>query len=234
MMPIGLSHHSETAKFVEKQMRNWELVRSQRPAGPAPPKSAVEDFVYLSAQAGAGVGEVADRLGQALGWPVFDKELLHAMAGDDAVRERLYKSMDERDVSWFEETLRSIFDQGFVKNDFFQRLSRTVLSIARQGHAVFVGRAAGFILPADVGLRVRLVAPLPVRVAHHAKVEGLGAEQARMDIEQRDRERAEFVRAHFRRNIEEVLQFDLVLNMAKFTSSRAAELILTARKGTCG
>jgi len=84
--------------MVEKQMRNWELAKAQRLTVPEPRRAEVEDFIAISRSVGAGGNSVAVVLGEALGWPVFDKEILQTMAGDDAIRREIYASMDERDI----------------------------------------------------------------------------------------------------------------------------------------
>ena len=92
------------ARVVERQMRNWELARSQRLKLPEPKRQEVEDFVCVSRRvATPGAEEVAARLGKKLGWPVFDKEILEAMAGDDFYRQQIYANMDQRDLSWTED-----------------------------------------------------------------------------------------------------------------------------------
>ena len=109
------------ARLVERQMRNWELARAQRLSVPAPQRKEVEDFIAVSRAVGAGGVEVAARLGEALSWPVFDREILDVMAGDDEMRRQVYASMDERDMSWFEETASSLLQPEVVKNDYFHR-----------------------------------------------------------------------------------------------------------------
>lgn len=227
--PTG-SGGGASAKAVERQMRNWEFARAQRLAQPQGSRPDVEDFICISRVAGAGGQEIATRLGERLGWAVFDKELLRLMADDDATREQLYASMDERDLGWFEEALRSFTDPTFVRNDYFHRLTRTVISLARQGHAVFLGRAVGWILPRHVGLRVRLVAPVETRLRAFAARHQLTEAQAREAMARLEHDRALFVQTHFRVAIEDPLQYDLVLNMDRFSADAAVNLILAARE----
>ena len=217
-------------RLVERQMRNWELARAQRLTVPKEQRADVEDFIAISRLVGAGGRELASRLGELLGWPVFDKELLGAMAGDDAMREHIYSSMDERDMSWSEETLRSIVQPEFVKNDYFHRLTQTVLSIARQGHAVFLGRAIDLILPQNRGLRVRLTAPTERRVKAYAAAGGLNDAEALQELTRIDHERAEFVRRHFQIDPVDATRADLTINLERLSVADAVELILLARE----
>ena len=221
-------------KLVERQMRNWELVRTQRVTVPEAHRKEVEDFIAISRQEGAGGGEVAGMLGERLGWPVFDREILHAMAGDDAVHRQVYGSMDERDLSWFEEVARVFTQPELVKNDYFHNLTRTTLSLARQGRAVFVGRAADLILPKEVGVRVRLVAPIDFRVRRIAQQRQMTLEEARKEVTRIDHERAEFIRHHFHISIDEATRCDLTINRGRISAAQAVELILSAHENLIG
>lgn len=222
------SHSAGSA--VERQMRNWELMRSQRLDVPTPKRADVEEFFTISRQVGAGGAEVAALLAERLGWPIFDKEILDAMAGDDRLRRQVYDSMDERDLGWFEEALRSLMQSEFVKNDYFHKLSETVLSLARQGHGVYLGRGADLILPRNMGMRVRLVAPLEQRIERIAAIEKLDIEAARTEIERRQIERATFVRNRYRVEPNDPTRFDLIINVGRFTPAQTAEIILNASK----
>ncbi len=219
------------AKLVERQMRNWELARSQRPAEPRPPKRPeVEDFVCLSRMVGIDTGELAAELGRRLGWPVFDKELLEAMAGDDFTRRQLYATMDERDLGWTEEVVRSLLRHELDRNDYFHRLCETLLSLARQASSIFVGRGADLILPSSRGFRVRLVAARSRRIRDFAHAYGMSEVEAAKALERVERERGEFFRHHFQRDPHDPTRHDLTINLDRFTVPQTVELILEGRQ----
>lgn len=226
------SYNPAAAKLVERQMRNWELARAQRLSVPAPQRKEVEDFIAISRNAGARGKAVAAELGEKLGWPVFGREILDVMAGDDGLRRQIYASMDERDLSWYQETLRALTQPEFIKNDYFHRLTETVLSLARQGHAVFLGRGADMILPRTIGFRVRLVAPSELCAENFAKHHDLTPDQARLEVGRLEQERSEFIRNHFRVDAADLTRHDLIINMERFTSGQAVELILSGRSAT--
>lgn len=229
-MSSSSSFHSNPAvtRAVERQMRNWEIARAQRgPAAAAKP--SVHDFIALSRAVGAGGGAIAAALGERLGWPVFDQQILNVMAGDDESRQRVYASMDERDLTWCEEVLRSLMGHEFKRNDYFHCLSRTIVGLARQGPAVFLGRGADVILPRDKGLRVRLVAPMRMCVANYAARHNLPPEKAEAAVRENEKNRAEFVRHHFHIATDAPDRFDLVINLGTFSAEKTVELILAAR-----
>ena len=219
------------ARVVERQMRNWELARSQRLKVPEPRRREVEDFVTVSRRvATPGADAVAARLGKELGWPVFDKEILETMGGDDFYRQQIYANMDQRDLSWTEELLRGFFDGKFVKNDYFRRLGETLLSLARQGSAVFVGRGADLVLPKDRGFRVRLIDSWEARVAFMAAERGLGPAAAAAAIERLEKERGAFLERHFGLDPATSARFDLSVHLGRFEPDQAVEVILKARR----
>jgi cytidylate kinase len=224
---------AKLAKLVETQMRNWELAaRAQRVAAKqaAEPAAAkpVQPFVAISRLVGAGGYEVAALLGEKLGWPVFDKEILRTMAGDDRVRARLYESMDERDESWLEGVMRWLVQGEFRRDDYFHRLGETVLALARRSPVIFLGRGADLMLPQDCGLRVGIVAPLEQRVKTYAQRNQTDEKAAEAEMERIARERDEFIRNHFGRDPADPLRFDLILNLGRISAVQAVELILSA------
>jgi len=220
-----------TAKLIDQQLGNWELTRRQRKmtVRPQPVQAEVEDFICLSRMVGVDVYPIAAALGERLGWPVFGRELLDAMAGDDIIRQRIYESMDERDLNWWEESLRSVLDRGFVRNDYFCRLCETVLSLARQSSSIFVGRGTDLILPQQQGLRVRLIASLEHRIENHARRSGLDPFRARQEVDHIDRQRTEFFRHRFRIEASDPVRHDLILNLERWTPEEAVDLIFRAR-----
>jgi hypothetical protein len=224
-----VSGNPSIAKLIEKQLRSWELARAQRRKPPAPNKAEVEDFICVSRMVGIDGHRIATALGEKLDWPVFGREILEAMAGDNAIRRRIYARMDQRDLSWWEESLRVILDDTFTRNDYFRRLCETVLSLARQSPLIFVGRGADLIVPRDRGFRVRLIASPQTRIETHAALSGIDLEKAAREVEQIDRQRDEFFLRHFKVEASDPARHDLILNLDSWSADEVVDLILDAR-----
>ncbi len=228
-MPVSSSgRNPDLAKLVEKQLRNWELARAvqSKSAASAGDANKVYEFVTASRAVASGGTQVTTLLGERLNWPVFDRAILQAMAGDDTVRERLYKGLDERDVSWLESALRWIMRSELRNDDYFYRLSETALTLVRQGPAVFLGRGIDQLLPREQGLRVRVTASAERRAAEFARRNNMSPALAHAEIERIDRERAEYRRAHFGRYANDEACYDLILGMDRLTVDQAVETIL--------
>jgi hypothetical protein len=218
------------AKLVERQMRNWELARRQRDDVAATERPETGDFICLSRPVGVDVAAVGRRLHEALGWPVFDQQVLDHMAGDDRARRQLYEAMDQRDLAWWEEMVQPLIRGRFQPNDYFHRLCDTLLALARQGDAIFVGRAADLILPASRGLRVRLLASTESRLRHLAESQGFGPREARQELERVDADRREFLLRHFSLDSEEPTRHDVLINLDRLSADQASQLILSAHR----
>lgn len=226
----GLLHGGSngSARLVERQLRNWELGRAQQPAAATAGGADVHDFITISRMVGSGGEEFASEIAEQLQLPVFDREILQRMSGDDAMRQRIYTSMDERDLGWLEEALRAVLQAEFVRNDYFHQLVRTVLALARKAPAVFLGRAADLILPAGRGLRIRITAPLDACVETYARRMHMPREIAATEVDRIERERRGFALRHFHRDPADPARHDLQLNLGVFTLAEAVELALHA------
>lgn len=231
-MTIKLSTSQPAAwKLAERQMRNWELSRQQKPPPVADVKTPdVETFVAISRQFGAAGHEVAERVGALLGWPVFDRQILELMAGEDEMRHRLYQALDERDVNWLEEMVRMMGPEGPARMDYFHRLIEVVLALARKSHGIFLGRAADLILPGALGLRVRVIAPLTWRIERFAKANQVTEDEAKSRIKQMEAERAALIRRHFHVSPDDPDRYDLVLNRERWTADGLAQVIVDAAR----
>jgi cytidylate kinase len=211
-------------------MRNWELAKSQHVDVPVPLEQVVHHFITISRQAGSGGGEVAALLGERLSWPVFDRNILQVMAEDDTVRKNLYESMDENDRNWVHEFAQSLFANELPRNDYFNRLTQTMLAVVRQGPAVILGRGGGLILPSDCGLRVRIVAPLEYRVTRLTSKSEVSTKRASAILRETDEKRDQFIRSHFNVDPQDPYQYDLIINMERTSSDSAADTIAAASR----
>lgn len=233
----GLLRGNPVSQALEKAERNLDAVRKVHSMTPEPARPTSRAFtITLARVAGTQGSAIAREVGQLLGWKVYDQELLERIAQDMGLRTRLLKSVDERQQSWLMELVQS-FQRDLGKNEsrtfvgesaYVHQLIETILALGAKGECVIVGRGAGFILPAEATLRVRLVCPDSVRIAEVRRQLGLTEREAKKQIETIDRERVAFVRAHFFKDATDPLNFDLILNTEQFSVRQSAELIVEA------
>ena len=220
----------------ERQMQAWAHVHSTPEQAPgltdAPGKKlACGPYLSLSREAGAGASEVAQRVGEALGWQVLDRNLLDEMAAKFHTQKDLLEFVDETQASWAYDVLGTWMDRALVTHEkYVAQLGRLLLAHARKGRVVFVGRGTPFLLPRSGGLAVRLVAPVSVRVQRIMRTEGLPEREARARIEKTDHGRKEFVQRYFHHNIDDAHLYDMVLNTGRFGIDAVVAIILDALK----
>jgi cytidylate kinase len=196
-------------------------------------KHAEEPFpnfsIAISREAGARGTEVARLVGERLGWAVYDDELLEMIAHDLNVRVKLVESVDERHISWLQDTVEAICDVASVREaTYVRQLTETMLSLGARGNCLIVGRGSPFVLPSVTTLRVRLTAPLEDRIVHVAAEQHLSRMDAARQIARLDQQRAEFVAQHFHVDPADATHYDLVVNTSRFPLMECAELIIDA------
>jgi len=218
--------------IIDRQVRRSQ--EAQRAARHVPGGREAEAepraVITISRQLGSGGRLVAQKLAERLGWGLWDKELVDAIAESAEVSRRIVEQFDERTVSEIELFVRSVAGETDVGGFIYRRqLARAVASIARHGNAVILGRGANFLLKG--ALNVRTVASEEVRVKNLMTFEGLTREEALEQMRRSDRERAAFVWQTFGKDLHDPLAYDLTITMDRFSIDGAVEIILSAPRG---
>jgi cytidylate kinase len=185
--------------------------------------------LLISREKGAGGSAVGQQASQRLGWQLFNNEIVDAIAKKAQVRRELVESLDERDRETIRDTVnRLLYPQPMGPPSYRAALQEVLLTLGHQGNVVIVGRGAQYVLPSRFGLRVRLIAPLEVRVRRIASEGKLTLKAARVEVERSDRERATLTRRYYGQDAGDPLNQDLTLNTADLTIETTTELVLTA------
>ncbi len=214
--------------LVERRVQQWMAEQrrrsSERPV-PEPPRAVIT----ISRQAGTDGTELARAVAEALGFQLWDQELVQRIAERTGAPEVLLRAVDERSRNVIEELLAGIL-MGDVatEGEYLAQLMRVVHALAHHGDAVIVGRGAQFVLAPESALRVRLVAPVGVRLRKLATSRKLSDAAAQSELEKIDRERLHFVRHHYHRDASDPSAYDLVVNVGSISASAAVEVIVAA------
>jgi Cytidylate kinase-like family len=198
----------------------------------APPHSGAipaSVTIAVSREAGSRGNTIGNRAGLKLGWPVYNQELLQYVAQEGSSRQSPADNLDAAASEWVEARLSQLRKE-LGGHTGMMDAARLVLSLAAEGGVVLIGRGAGFILPPESTLHVRIIAPSADRIAYMSQWLRLTREQAAEQVRLRDERRAEFLRAHFRRRPDEVHQYDLLLNSSLLGEEVCADLIVRAAR----
>jgi cytidylate kinase len=221
----------DTGELVEHQARWSDLRRRleqldrelpRRPAHGGP-------WLTMSRQLGAGGQQLARELAAPLGWRVVDQEILADVARRTHSSEELLRARDEHASGLFDDYLSHLLlpsDPG--QSGFHTEVMRTVVHFAREGKVVLLGRGANWFLPPRCGLRVRVFAPEPDRVARVVREQGLEEAAALRRVREHDANQRAFIRQVYGRDIDDPLGYDLVVNTGEIDLALAAEIITTA------
>ena len=219
--------------LADRQGRFEEMRGRARDDAPSAQKEG--PWIALSREAGSGGDEIAVLLGAALGWHVYDREILQAVAAETRRDAATFERFDEKGVGAFGEYFASFVlpaDPG--QSRYLVDLTHVVKRLGREGRAVLVGRGANFILAPAHGLRVRAVAPMDDRIEALAHDLGVKRDEARHRIAASDAAQREFARQVFQREIEDPAGYDLVVHPRALGLPATVAAILAAARAKLG
>lgn len=199
-------------------------------------------LITISRQFGAGGSEVARRVAAALGWRVVDNELVEQVAARAGLPPERVAAREERCPTFVERlarTLAAATPEVFPPPDtagtmvdvpeaeLVKITEAVVREIAARGRVVVVGRAAPAVLARQTdALHVRLVAPRAFRVQVAADRLGCAPAQAAAILDETDRMRARYTREYYRRDLNDPVNFHVVLNTGVLGFDGATEVIV--------
>jgi len=155
-------------------------------------------LINVGRQFGSGGKSVAELLGQKLGIPVYDNELILKAAEKSGFSPDLFHTSDEsrhlfRLGSLFSSNRFGSFTQsGISETSLFKIQSDTIRDLATQGSAIFVGRVSDYVLRDMDCLDIFICAPMEERIRRVSGRLGILAEDARKLIEDKDRKRKDY------------------------------------------
>jgi len=216
-------------QIIEEQVRKWERMRSEERE-----KKPYTPIVTVCREPGSGGRIVAKRIAEQLGLEFFDREIIQEMAENTHVTLRLLETLDEKGLTVLEDWIATlVFKRHLWPNQYLKSLMKVISTIGRHGRAVILGRGANFILCPecpDVSFRIRIVAPLEMRLQNVAHDFHIKAEEAKRRVLRTESNRRAFVRKYFHADITDPYNYDLVINIETLSIDAAAEAI----KGALG
>jgi uncharacterized protein len=214
-------------QLVNDQVVKWEArnrVLQELPRG-----EAYRPVLIISGQEGTIGRAVAKRLSAELGMDLFAEEIIHAIAQEAHLSDRIVRTMDERGWSYSEEILNRLTGKnGMSAEAYFRHLVSVIVTIGRHGNSIILGHGAAYILRAPMNVHVRFVAPLNTRTQSVCEELGIPAEEAERRIKILDQERRDFARQYFHADIEDVRYFDLVINNEFIDTDMAVRFVKDA------
>jgi cytidylate kinase len=198
-------------------------------------KRAEGSFVTISRQTGAYSFTIPKALCEYLKkhdrrakspWTVFDKELIEKIAYEHNLPQTVIPYLSEESVSELQDMIEEALGLHPSHSTLVNNTGKTIFHLAQLGYCIIVGRAAN-ILTAKLsgGVHIRLVGPLEKRIEHIREYHQLTKKEAEMFIFREDRNRGNYVKQSFGRDINDPLMYDAVLNVDRLGFQKTIQII---------
>jgi len=180
-------------------------------------------ILTISREYGSGGREIGRMAAERLTYTYVDKERLYReLTGAGARWEKVAQELDEVCPTLWER-------HDWEYRGYVALVEATIMAYAAQDRVVLIGRGgANLLRQVPFCLRVRLLAPLKVRIDRIMAREGLDRTGAERLIRQVDGERACFIKANYGVDWEAESLFDMTLNTASLPYEQVVDLIVAA------
>ena len=231
-----MSEHSEmkgetnTDKF-EQQIQRWSLgldavegIEAERSSELL--EMEIKPFITVSTEMGAGATQIMDLVNETLDFDIVDRAVFDYLAERYKLSRDMLEIVDEKVCHWLVEAVSIWLVQRMIsQSEYMSLLARFVLMAARSANTIFVGRGVRFILPREKGLAIRFVGPLEQRIERVMNEQQLNQRDAKRLVTKRDTEQRQFIRHHYRCDISDPVQYDIVINTENIALDDAAEIV---------
>lgn len=219
-------------KMVQDQLDKWrKLLDKALKQG-----IDIENFkggpvITISREPGSGGSEIARRVAKALNMDLIGGQIIQHVADSAKMSRRVIESLDEKEVTFRETLLSSLFGEFRPwPGEYLQHLTRVIGTIGVFGNVVIVGRGANHILPPEKAFKVRIIAPLDYRIKHFIEDRGLSRSEAEQYVIKKEADRRAFVRKYFNADVDDPKLYDLIVNTGSMTLDAATNTIVSAFK----
>lgn len=192
-------------------------------------------FVTVSRLTGAGGVNFPERLINHLNgreqktdnkWITFDKDILEFVLEEHNLPKEIKKFMPEKKVSEFQDVIEQLFGLHPNEHKLIKKVSDTILHLSHFGHVVFVGRGSNIITSkCRNGLHIRLIDSLDKRVEVIMKFFKLNRIEALKLIQTEDKNRENYIKKYFNKDINNPGLYSLVINFEEFKVEDVLDLL---------
>ncbi|MDZ7582351.1 MAG: cytidylate kinase-like family protein [Deltaproteobacteria bacterium] len=195
-------------------------------------KTVAIPAVTVSMEPGSGGFMVAEALAKRLGYDLYHKNILNAIAASADTNSEVMELIEKERFSKIQDFVTALLQEQYVySGDYLQHLKRIVTSLGIIGRAVIVGRGANLILPPEKRFAIRIIAPEEIRVKNVAFRFGVSLAEAKKRVKNRENKRKTFIKNTFHKDIADIASYDLVINTARLDLPAAVETVIGAILG---
>lgn len=227
-----MSFNLET--WIKNQIQVWEESKKE-----VEKENVLKPFITISREYGCNINSTVLALSEALNkyedtdvWHAYDKDLLGKIHDDREVNEKLLETIDTEKRKEMTELMRNMLTDYPPQVSAHIELIKTIRTLAVQGRKIIVGRA-GVVITRDMkqGLHIRMIAPLNYRINKIMEVRGIkDRHEAEKFVKEQDLKRHQFMTQYVKFDAYNPASYDLTINMERFSSEEAVELVVSALK----
>ncbi|MGA2525452.1 MAG: cytidylate kinase-like family protein [Smithellaceae bacterium] len=187
--------------------------------------------ITISREPGSGGSEIARRLAKALDMDLIGAQIIQHVADSAKMSRKVIESLDEKEVSFRDTLLSSLFGEYRPwPGEFLQHLTRVIGTIGVFGNTIIVGRGANHILPREKAFKVRIIAPLEYRIKYFMEDRGYSKAEAEQYVVKTENNRKAFVRKYFNADVADPKHYDIIINTEGMSLEAATQAIIAAFK----
>lgn len=194
-------------------------------------------IITIGRRFGSGGKCIAEALGERLGIPVYDNELITKAAQESGFSAEFFERTDEKrsffSLSAIFSTAYSAETENFMSDKgLFGLQCETIRHIAEKGPAIIVGRCSNYVLRDRRNtLNIFITAPVEDRIGRVAERLGMSEDKAKDFIEAKDKARKEYYDYYTFGNWGEASDYDLCIDSSFLGTDGTVEMIIDfARK----
>jgi len=212
-------------QIIEEQVKRWEAMK--------PKEKEIDErgvsVITVSREPGSGGKLIAKGIAEKLGFDLFHQEVIHEMAESAQAKTMLLETLDEKGLSVLDDLVSAIvYERHLWPDEYLKHLMKVVGTIGKHGRAVVVGRGANFILSKGKIFRVRIIAPLDLRIKNVIREHGTSEDETKKRILRTESNRRAFIRKYFNANITDPKNYDFILNTGTLSIDAAVNSVVGA------
>ena len=175
----------------------------------------------ISRQYGSGGSKLAIKLAELSGYQLIWREIINQAAAQIGSPDMALAMIDELG-------LLGICPDDDTCNKFKEALENVVLSKAKIGNVIIVGRASQLILKNfPNSFHLRIIAGIDTRIKNIHETKNVSEKAAKAQIEESDRQRMNFIKKMYDKDWNDPTLYDLTINMDAFKLDQIVHWILT-------
>ncbi len=231
-------YRKKVRESIIDQIELWEKEKAEK-LSKKEEKKGYHPFVTISREYGCGGYETAVALAGKLSvggktWAAYDRLVIDGIMKDMGLSRKIAETLTTAAQGQMTTYFQGLFANYPPQVTVHRKVAEMIRTLAVNGFVVIVGRGGAFVMrDLPRGFHVRLVAPLEWRVERISRLLGVKTKEAERTIAEKSGERDGFYREYLKFDTADPVNFDIVINNARYDAREAAEIIaggMAARK----